>query len=430
MKKRRTRKETVQVEVLEKRTVSVQMPLPMLAALEDIRAGFEGLCIEAGRQVLMGMMEHDRERLCGERWSREEKRGAQRHGHTKSLVVFGGRKIEIRRPRVRSAKLGERRLPSFAWAAAEDPLNERTMEAIACGVSTRKYRRSLDTLATEERQVATSASAVSRRFVAMSQALVDTFLSRPLHDLDIRVIMIDGIVFSEHTILIALGVRADGQKLVLGVREGTTESTAVVKGLLGDLIERGLTAEKGLLFVIDGAKGLRAGIQRTFGNLALVQRCQVHKQRNVLEHLPEKLRPLIGAAMRRAYDQTKAELAERRLKQVAQSLEREHPGAASSLAEGLSETLTLMRLGLRGALYRSLRSTNAIENLNGAAAQYTRNVRRWQGGSMIVRWVTSAISEAEKKFRRLRGHKQLPQLLAALDAHTVPKVLDKQRKAA
>jgi transposase-like protein len=304
------------------------------------------------------------------------------------------------------------------------------MEAIACGVSTRNYPRTLDPMAPSEREVAISSSAVSRRFVAMSAAIVSTYLSRPLDTLELRVIMIDGIVFSDHTILIALGVSAGAEKIVLGVREGTTENAGVVKALLSDLIERGLSTEKPIVFVIDGAKGLRSAIVGLFGKLALVQRCQVHKLRNVLDHLPEALKPGTQRAMREAYDCADADIAQRRLEQVARSLDREHPGAAASLREGLADTLTLSRLKVGGALYRSLRSTNLIENLNGSVAHFARNVRRWRGGAMIVRWVATAVREAEKKFRRLKGYKEMPQLLAALDAYAPSQPLDMRRKAA
>ena len=430
MKKSRTLRKNDQAHQTVEPTVTVQMPLPMLAAMSEVGQSFHALCIDAGRQVLGAMMEHERTALCGPKWIPNPQRQAVRSGNTQSLIVLGGRQIEIKRPRVRSRGAGERALPSFEWAAERDPLDHHTMEAIASGVSTRNYPRTLDPIAPQEREVSISASAVSRRFVALSAAIVSTYLSRPLDTLELRVIMIDGIVFRDHTILIALGVSAGAEKIVLGVREGTTESAGVVKALLQDLIERGLSTEKPILFVIDGAKGLRAAITRLFGKLALVHRCQLHKLRNVLDHLPEALSAGTARAIHEAYDCTDAGLAERRLEQVARSLEREHPGAAASLREGLTDTLTLSRLKVGDALYRSLRSTNLIENLNGSVAHFARNVRRWRGGTMIVRWVATAVREAEMKFRRLKGYEQMPQLLAALDAHAPSEQLDTRRKAA
>lgn len=411
-------------------TVTVQMPLPVVAAMTDVRQSFHALCIDAGRQVLGAMMEHERTALCGPKWMPNPEREAGRGGSTRSLVVLGGRQIEVKRPRVRSRDGHECALPSYQWAAAHDPLDHHTVEAIAGGVSTRKYPRTLDPLPPAEREVAVSRSAVSRRFVALSAAVVATYLSRPLGELDLRVIVIDGIVFHEHTIVIALGVTADAQKVVLGIREGTTENAGVTKALLRDLIERGLPTERARLFVIDGGKGLRAAIVSLFGPLAVIHRCQVHKQRNVLDHLPDTLKPGTARALRDAYDAPDAALAERQLDRLARSLEREHPGAAASLREGLSDTLTLTRLGITGALYRSLRSTNIIENLNGAVAQFTRNVRRWRDGEMIVRWVATAATDAEKKFRRLKGHKDMAHLIAALAAHERQLQLDMKRKVA
>jgi transposase-like protein len=408
----------------------VQLPLPVVAAMTDVRQSFHALCIDAGRQVLSAMMEHERTALCGPKWTPNPEREAGRGGHTRSLIALGGRQIEVKRPRVRSRDGRECALPSYQWAAARDPLDHHTLEAIACGVSTRKYPRTLDPLPAAEREVAVSRSAVSRRFVALSAEVLATYLSRPLGELDLRVIVIDGIVFHEHTVVIALGVTADAQKVVLGVREGTTENAGVTKALLRDLIERGLPTDRALLFVIDGGKGLRAAIVSVFGKYALVHRCQVHKERNVLDHLPDALKPGTKRALRDAYAAPDAALAERQLDRLARSLEREHPGAAASLREGLADTLTLSRLGITGALHRSLRSTNIIENLNGCLTHFTRNVRRWRDGRMVVRWVATAVTEAEKKFRRLKGYKDMPRLIAALAAHERQLKLDMKKKVA
>lgn len=336
----------------------------------------------------------------------------------------------MKRPRLRTLEGEERELPSYRWAADEDPLDRRTMEAIASGVATRKYRRVLDPLPAGEREVSVSCSAVSRRFVAESAEVVSTYLTRPLGELDLRVIAIDGIVFRDHTILIALGVTSSAEKVILGVHEGTTENAGVVKALLQDLIERGLSPERMLLFVIDGAKGVRAAITHRFGKLALIHRCQVHKERNVMDHLPEALRPGTRRALRDAYASPDPALALRQLERLASSLERDHPGAAGSLREGLAETLTLTRLGVTGWLYRCLRSTNLIESLNGQVAHFTHNVRRWRDGEMIVRWVATAVREAERKFNRLKGHKDMPRLVAALDTHQRSLQLDMRKKVA
>lgn len=409
--------------------VSVQIPLPMLASLQAAGEDLFALFVDTGREVLKAMMEHDRVALCGPKGKRLPERAAVRAGSSASAVTLGGQRITMRRLRARGVQ-GELTLPSFAFAADRDPLDRRTWLAIARGVSTRGYRDVVNPLPAPEVGRAISKSAVSRRFVALSVEHLRELLGRPLGDLDIRAVLIDGIMFHDHAILVALGVTADGKKHPLALREGASENTAVAKALLEDLVERGLSTERGMLFVIDGSKALRRAIRDVFGSLGIVQRCQVHKQRNVLEHLPENVRPRVRRVLRAAWEMADGRLAERRLRALAGSLERDHPGAASSLLEGLAETLTLQRLGIRGALYRTLRSTNAIENLNGGIARFTRNVKHWQGGEMLLRWVGAAVVRASLGFRSVRGHADMPKLLTALDRLIKHSNLDHQEKAA
>jgi len=217
--------------------------------------------------------------------------------------------------------------------------------------------------------------------------------------------------------LIALGVSSDGEKHIVGLREGVTENARVVKALLQDLVDRGLRTDRPVLFVIDGAKALRKAIREVFGALGVVHRCQFHKRENILGHLPESMGPNVKRVLKDAWGAKTASLAKRQLERLALSLEREHPGAATSIREGLEETLTLQRLGISGALYRTLRTTNPIENVNGSVATYTRNVKCWRGGEMMLRWVSAALLEAKKGFRRVCGFRDLPRLVAALDAH-------------
>ncbi len=243
---------------------------------------------------------------------------------------------------------------------------------------------------------ATSRSAVSRRFVALSTQQLRAFVSRPLGELDLRVVCIDGKVFKEHCIVIALGIDTAGRKHVLGLREGATETAAVSTALLNDLVTRGLPTDRAMLFLVDGSAALRRAISDIYGSLGVVHRCQVHKYRNVLGHLPERMHASVGRALRTAWDLHSEATAKRALERLARSLEDEHPGAAASIREGLDETLTVLRLGLTGPLQRMLRTTNIIENLNGGVERYTRNVKRWRGGQMIQRWVASALLEAER----------------------------------
>jgi transposase-like protein len=407
---------------------TVQIPLPMAAVLQDAKQGLLELMVSTGVQVFEAMLEQDREALCGPRWQRRPERSAVRGGSTRSEVTLGGRRIAIRRPRARGER--ELALPSFTWAAGRDPLDARTIEAIALGVSSRDYRRSLEALPSDVEERSVSRSAVSRRFVALSAERLAAWMGRPLGELDVRVVLIDGLHFREHVVLIALGIAADGRKHVLGLREGTTENAAVVRALLADLVERGLDADRIRLFGIDGAQALRKALREVFGDRAVVQRCQVHKERNVLEHLPERMRPSVRRAIRQAYASEDAALAERQLERLADSLERAHPGAAASLREGLEETLTLQRLGITGALYRTLRSTNAIENMNGLIGRFTRNVKRWRDGAMIVRWIAAGIAEAQRRFHRIRGHRDLDRLLHAIERHREVKTLAPEKRVA
>jgi transposase-like protein len=396
------------------KTTTVEIPLPLLGAFAHIENSFFDLCIDAGRQVLDAMLEQDREALCGPRWKRDPDRSAGRTGTTQSEVTLGGRRIPIRRPRVRSKEGQEMELPSFAFAASRDPLDRHALNSVACGISTRKYARSLDPLREDVEERSTSKSSVSRRYVAMTTKQMTKWLTTPLGDRHFPIVMIDGINLGDHMVLIALGIDFEGKKQVLGLREGNTENSRVAKALLRDLVDRGLDPERARLFVIDGAKALTSAIVKVFGSLGAIHRCHFHKERNVLGHLPDRLQESVKSVLRESWDMEDAKVAKRRLERLASSLEADHPGAAASVREGLDETLTLQRLGITGTLYKKLRSTNAIENLNSGIATYSKNVKRWQGGTMVVRWVSAAIVEAEKKFRRVQGWRDIEKLVRAL----------------
>lgn len=248
----------------------------------------------------------------------------------------------------------------------------------------------------------------------MTAKQLNSWLTTPLGDRHFPIVMVDGIHLGDHLVLIALGIDLEGKKHVLGLREGDTENHQVAKSLLGDLVHRGLDPERARLFVVDGAKALTSAIRKTFGSLAEIQRCQAHKRRNILGHLPDRMHENVKAVLREAWGMSDATVSRRRLERLAYSLEADHPGAAASVREGLDETLTLQRLGIGGRLYEKLRSTNAIENLNSGIVTYSRNVKRWHGGSMVVRWVSAAIVETEKQFRRVQGWQDIQKLIRAL----------------
>ena len=394
----------------------VQISLPVQGVLRDVRHAFLGLCIDAGQKVLAALMESDRIALCGAKGVPDAQRRAVRGGSTASQVVLGGQRIAVRRPRARSLSDGELTLPSFEWAANGDPLDAATMAAIAAGVTTRRYASTQEPVSPAHQPSAASKSAVSRRFVQLSQEQLAQWLARPLGELDLPVVMIDGIHFRDRVILLAIGIDAQGNKHVLGLREGSTEAARVVASLLSDLIDRGLDAQRMRLWVVDGGKALRKAIVQTFGATTLIQRCQEHKRRNVLEHLPEDMHASVKRALKDAWSASAAELGRRQLQRLANSLQAKHPGAAASLREGLEETMTVQELGITGALYRTLRTTNPIENLNGSVARYCRNVKRWGDGQMVLRWVASALSDAAGRMRKLRGSSQMRSLLKALEA--------------
>lgn len=398
-----------------RRRVAVQVSLPLIDALRGLEEDYFGLCVRSGDAVLRAMLEEDRTELCGPKWERGAPREVVRAGTTRSEVTLGGRRVAITRPRARTSEGTEVVLPTFAWAANRDPLDRATMGAVSSGVSTRGYAHTLDPLPSGVEDRSTAKSSVSRRFVAMSAAKLREWLNAPLDDLELEAILIDGIHFGDHCVLIALGLTAQGQKKILGLHEGGTENATVARTLLTNLVDRGLDPTRVLLFGIDGSKALHKAIREVWGSAGVVQRCQVHKMRNVLDHLPDTARPRVRSQMRTAYDEPNYSKATAILERLARALEHQHPGAAASLREGLDETLTLQRLGIRGALFRTLRSTNAIENLNGSISTYTRNAKRWRSGSMILRWISAALNHSQPRFRAVRGFSELPKLRAALD---------------
>lgn len=378
-----------------------------------VREGLHELVVRAGLGTVSAMLEADRDALCGPRYEHSE-HGAYRAGHVSGELAMGGRRIEMKRPRVRSMSGRELRLPTWEQFAGMDPLGERAYEQMLVGVATRQYGRSLEPLGAGVKARGTSKSAVSRRFVAATSARMGEELERPIGDIRLAALMIDGIHFGEHVILIVLGIDEGGCKHVLGLREGATENAASCTALLANLVERGLDTSRSLLVVIDGGKALRKAVREVFGKRALVQRCQVHKKRNVLDQLPERARASVSATLSQAYQSREKALALRLLHNLERRLAKEHPGAAASLREGLEETVTVLGLNLPRALERTLATTNPIENLNSLARRVCGRVKRWRTGEMILRWMTAAMTEAAKGFRLLKGHAGMPLLIAGL----------------
>jgi putative transposase len=379
---------------------------PMLKVLgEAIREDLRAFVVSAGMEALRTLMEAERTEICGPRYEHQGGRRAYRSGHAPGELVLGGRKVQVSRPRARGLDGKEEHLPSWKRFGEEDPLEERALQQMLLGVSTRRYEASLEELGPGVESRGTSKSAVSRRFVSMTKAQMDTWLTADLSAIDLSVLMIDGVHIDDRVLLVALGIDAEGAKHVLGIREGATENSGSCKELLADLRERGLPVERTTLVVIDGSKALAKAIREVFGARALVQRCQVHKIRNVLDELPDHMRTSVRTALREAYRSTDIVRSKRLLQNLARRLHEHHPGAAASLEEGLDETLTVLRLGLPGTLTRVLSNTNAIENLIGTVRRLGRRVRRWRDGKMILRWTVAAAHDASKRFRRVAGAK-------------------------
>jgi putative transposase len=401
------------------RSVQVDSPaqrhLPLVDLLVDTRADLMELAVASGLQVLTTMLEEDRTAICGRRYQHQEGRQASRAGTVPSEVVLGGRKVAIRRPRVR-AHGAEVSLPTFQLMASEDPLNRRIVEQMLVGVATRQYARSLEPLPSTLTTRGASKSAVSRRFVAKTAAQLNAWRATALDALDLVALLIDGVHIGEHCIVVALGIDHTGAKHALGLWDGSTENAAVCQSLLADLQSRGLRTERSLLVILDGSKALHKAVTQTFGEAALIHRCHVHKLRNILEHLPEGQRPWVRAIVTRANKHPEVTTARRLLQDLARRLDDRYPSAAASVREGLDETLTVIALGLSDRLRQSLATTNAIESLISRTRHVKRNVKRWRGGHMVLRWTAAAVLEAVKGFRRLKGHKDMPKLVAALRA--------------
>lgn len=406
-------KKTIKRPVLTQEMLA-QLRLPLANLM---RSTLLDTVITTGSIEAIRMLEEQREALCGPKHSQDGERRAYRHGHCPGSLVMGGRRVTLPRPRVRALDGRELELSAWKQWSDEDPLEERALQQMLLGVSTRGYSSSLEALPAPLPERGKSRSAVSRRFVRGTQKRLADLLNRDLSGLRLAVLMIDGIHFDDHVVLAALGIDEGGHKHVLGLWEGATENARACKGLLEDLISRGLGSERALLVVIDGAKALYKAAKDVFGDRALIQRCQEHKKRNVSDQLPESMRPSVRRAMNQAYESSDAKRALRLLENLVARLEGEHPGAAASLREGLAETLTVIELGLTGALRLTLRTTNPIDNLFGSVRKVSRRVKRWKGGRMMLRWCAASVLDAATRFRKIRGYAEMPKLVAALRAH-------------
>jgi putative transposase len=385
----------------------------------DMREGLLALAVGTGLQVMAAMFEEDVTAVCGPRGKHNPDRTAVRHGRERGSVTLGGRGVPVTRPRVRAVDgSGEVSIPSYELFSSTEVLGKMALERMLAGLSTRRYPIGLEPVGTpvEAEATATSKSAVSRKFVAATETALAKLLAADLSTLDLVALMIDGVHFGEHTCIVALGIDIDGVKHPLSLVEGSTENATLVTTLCVDLRDRGLDVTKPILAVLDGAKALRKAVADVFDQPVLA-RCQLHKIRNVQDHLPQKMRATVGKKMRAAYHAESALAAQAQLETLARELERTHPSAAGSLREGLEETLTVLRLGVPPTLARTLRSTNAIESMISICRDHATNVKRWRNANMALRWCAAGMVEAGKQFRRVNGHLHLHALRAALERH-------------
>jgi putative transposase len=403
-----------------------EMPLP--AAIQEAlgelvgaaREGLLALSVSVGLGVVHSLMEAEVDEVVGPKgkWNRE--RTAKRHGHERGSMTLGGRRVEVSRPRMRTAD-DEHELPvqSYEYFADRDPLTRAVMDRVLAGVSTRKFAQVGEPVGEEVEQEssATSKSTVSALFIERTRTALGELMSRRLDDVRLAVMMLDGMEIAERTHVVALGITTEGVKIPLGLWEGSTENATLARTLLADLVDRGLDPEQAILFVIDGGKAIRRAIKDVFGEHALVHRCHRHKERNVCDLLPERDRPAILARIRGAWALKDPDLAEQRLELLASDLDRTWPDAAASLREGLQDTLTLMRLKITGQLAKSLCSTNPCESMIEIVRYTQRNVKRWQDGDMRKRWTAAGMLVAEQQFRRIIGYRDLAKLVIAIERH-------------
>jgi transposase-like protein len=402
---------------------AAELPLPaeIQEALGELvgaaREGLLALSVGVGLRVVHELMEAEVTEVVGPKGKWNPDRSASRHGHEAGSMTLGGRRVPVDRPRVRSVDGKELPVATYDYFADRDPLQRAVMDRMLAGVSTRKFARVGEPVGETVKQTATATrkSSVSEVFIERTRTALRELMSRRLDDTRLAVMMLDGLDIAERTHIVALGISTDGVKIPLGLWEGSTENATLARSLLADLVDRGLDPSQAILFVLDGGKALRKAIKDVFGEHALVHRCHRHKERNVTDLLPERDRPKILARIRGAWALTDPAVAQQQLETLVSELERTWPDAASSLREGMPETLTLMRLGITGNLSKTLCSTNPIESMIEIVRHTQRNVKRWQDADMRKRWTAAGMLVAEQQFRRIVGYSDLAKLVTAIE---------------
>jgi transposase-like protein len=419
-------------------TEAVELPEELRLSLGAIasvaREGLLAMCTTVGLAVMGERMTAAMTaKVGGPKHAKLAQRQGNWHGSAPGSAVLGGRRVPVERPRGRTVAGDEIELAAYAAFSNDDLLSQVVMERMLAGVATRRHARvnepvgdDLDAQATS-----TSRSSVSRRFKAATDAQLDELMSRDLSELDLAALMLDGVHFADSCCVVALAIGADGTKVPVGLWLGDTENKTVVTALLADLVARGLNTDGGLLVVIDGAKALATAVRKVFGDTAFIQRCTLHKRRNVRDHLPKDQQAWVDRKLTAAFNHDDPAKGERACRDLAAQLEARWPDAAASLREGLEDMFTVRRLGVGGRLAASLTNTNCIESMISIARDTTKNVKRWRDGKMIKRWCAAGMLNAERSFRRLKGYRQMPTFVAALARHVeaVPPACDAARVA-
>jgi putative transposase len=391
---------------------AVQMMLPMAEMIGWLRKGVGELIRQAGLQVMELLMEEEVRELVGERSQRQADRTANRWGSEQGYCVVMGQKVPVQRPRVRTVEDKEVRLGSYELFHRGEPLTETVWDKLMLGLSTRKYGQAVRQF-TEAYGL--EKSAVSEHFIEASRAKLKDMMESRLDKLRLCALLMDATPFEGQQMIAALGIGQDGRKTILGLRQGATENATVVGELLGDLVSRGLDFTEPRLYVLDGGKALTAAVKKHAGDSAAIQRCQVHKRRNVLDHVTEEQKPGVAKRLNAAYALEDYTTAKQALNQLHRELMDLNPSAARSLGEGMEETLTVHRLHVPMQLRKTLASTNVIESAFSIVELVCRNVKRWHGGDQRERWVGSGLLVAQKQFRRITGYKQISALIRELE---------------
>lgn len=392
---------------------AVQMVLPMAEMVGWLRQGVGELIRQAGLRLMDLLMQEEVRELVGERSQRQAERKANRWGSERGYCVVMGQKVPVERPRVRSTDDQEVRLGSYELFHRGEPLTETVWEKLMLGLSTRKYGQAVR----EFREAyGLEKSAISEHFIEASREKLQGMMERRLDKTRLCALLIDATPFEGQQMVVALGIAQDGRKMILGIRQGATENATVVGELLGDLVTRGLDFREPRLYILDGGKALTAAVKKHAGESAAIQRCQVHKRRNVLDHLTDEQKPAVAKKLHAAYALEDHAAAKQALNALHRELMDLNPSAARSLGEGMEETLTVHRLHVPMQLRKTLASTNVIESAFSIVEQVCKNVKHWHGGDQRERWVGSGLLVAQKQFRKVTGHKQIPALIRELEA--------------